>query len=188
MAEQVFVNCGQGGPVHIHVKDGKIVRVRPLIFDNTDATSWKIDAHGKKFVPFRKVCLPAYSLTERSREYSENRLKYPMVRVDFDPNGERHPENRGKSGYRRISWDEALDLVGNEMKRIRAKYGPSAVMSRASSHHNWGNIGYRTSVWQRFFELIGFTEIMDNPDSWEGWFWGSVHAYGFFWRLGLPEQ
>ena len=67
---------------------------------------------GKKFTPFRKVCLPAYSLTERARAYSEERIKYPMIRVDFDPNGERHPENRGKSGYRRISWDEALDIVG----------------------------------------------------------------------------
>ena len=48
-----------------------------------------------------------------------------MIRVDFDPNGERHPENRGKSGYRRVSWEEALDLVASEMKRIRSKYGPS---------------------------------------------------------------
>ena len=74
------------------------------------------------------------------------------------------------------------------MKRIRDAYGPEAIMSRASSHHNWGNIGYRTSTWARFFNLIGFTDILDNPDSWEGWHWGATHAYGFFWRLGMPEQ
>ncbi len=28
---------------------------------------------------------------------------------------------------------------------------------------------------------------MDNPDSWEGWHWGATHAYGFYWRLGMPE-
>ncbi len=188
MSEQVFVNCGQGGPVNVHVVDGQIVRVRPLVFNKTDAPSWKIDARGKRFIPYRKVCLPAYSLTERVRTYSEERIQYPMIRVDFDPDGERHPENRGKSAYRRISWDEALSIVGAEMKRIRHKYGPEGIMSRASSHHNWGFTGYRTSVWARFFNLIGFTEIVDNPDSWEGWHWGATHSYGFFWRFGLPEQ
>jgi molybdopterin guanine dinucleotide-containing S/N-oxide reductase-like protein len=188
MIEKVFINCGLGGPVKVYVKDGRISRVRPLILDEDDAASWRIEARGRNFIPPRKVCLPSYSLTERPRTYSENRIRYPLIRVDFDPKGARHPENRGKSSYRRISWDEALNIISDEMKRIRSKYGPSAIMSRPSSHHNWGNIGYRTSVWQRFFNLIGFTEIIDNPDSWEGWFWGASHVYGFYWRLGIPEQ
>jgi len=174
--------------MRIHVKDGKIVRVRPLVFDETDAPSWIIEARGNKYTPLRKVCLPAYILTEKSRFYSEDRILYPMKRVDFDPNGERHPENRGKSGYERISWDEALDIVAGEMKRIRETHGPEAITSRASSHHNWGNIGYRTNSWSRFFNLLGFTDIVDNPDSWEGWHWGAAHSFGFFWRLGIPEQ
>ena len=61
-------------------------------------------------------------------------------------------------------------------------------MSRASSHHNWGNLGYRSASWARFFNMIGFTDILDNPDSWEGWHWGATHAYGFYWRLGNPEH
>ena len=188
MSEQVFINCGQGGPLRVYVENKKIVRVCPLILDDTDAPSWEIKARGAEFSPPRKVCLPPYSLTEKARAYSDDRIKYPMIRVDFDPSGERHPENRGRSGYRRLAWTEALDIVANEMKRLRSKYGPSAIMSRPSSHHNWGHFGYRTSVWARFFNVIGFTEIVDNPDSWEGWHWGSTHAYGFFWRFGLPEQ
>ena len=43
--------------------------------------------------------------------YSPDRLLYPMKRVDFDPDGERNPQNRGTSGYERITWEEALDLV-----------------------------------------------------------------------------
>jgi len=74
------------------------------------------------------------------------------------------------------------------MKRIRSTYGPEAITSRCSSHHNWGNIGYRTNTWARFFNTIGFTDIFDNPDSWEGWHWGATHAYGFYWRLGIPEH
>ena len=172
----------------MHVEDGKIVRVRPLVFDDDDAASWSLEVDGEEYTPPRKACVAAFSLTERARVYSDERILYPMKRVDFDPNGERNPQNRGKSGYERISWDEALDLVAGEMKRIRAEYGPEAITSRASSHHNWGNLGYRSAAWARFFNLIGFTDILDNPDSWEGWHWGATHAYGFFWRLGNPEH
>ena len=127
-------------------------------------------------------------MAEKARIYSNARIKYPLKRLDFDANGHRHPETGGKSGYERISWDEALNIVASEMKRIRSSCGPEAIMSRASSHHNWGNVGYRTGAWARFFNMLGFTDILDNPDSWEGWHWGAVHTYGFFWRLGMLEQ
>ena len=187
MPEKVFVNLTNGGAVSVHVKDGRIVRVRPLVFDNKDAASWTIDVNGRKFSPPRKACLASYTMTERARVYSDARIKYPLKRVDFDPKGDRHPETRGRSGYERISWDEALDIVATEMKRIRAAYGPAAIMSRCSSHHMWGLVGYRFSAWARFFNLIGFTNIWDNPDSWEGWVCGATHAYGFYWKLGLTE-
>ncbi len=186
-AEQVYTSGTNGGPVFVHVKDGKVIRIRPIVFNDRDAPSWTLEAQGKKFSPFRKACISSYVLTERARCYADDRIKYPMKRIDFDPNGERHPENRGKSGYERISWDQALDIVVGEMKRLREKYGPAAIMSRASSHHMWGLVGYRFSAWARFFSLIGFTNIWDNPDSWEGWVWGATHAYGFYWKLGLTE-
>ena len=186
--EKVFTNLTVGGPVQVHVKDGRIIRVRPLVLEEEDAASWIIDVNGQEFSPFRKACVAPFTMTEKARIYSDARIKYPLQRIDFDPDGDRHPENRGKSEYRRISWDSALDIVASEMKRIRNDYGPEAVVSRASSHHNWGNIGYRTSAWARFFNLIGFTDILDNPDSWEGWHWGATHAFGFFWRVGMPEQ
>ena len=50
-----------------------------------------------------------FSLAYKKRTYSPNRIKYPLKRVDWDPNGERNPQNRGKSKYKRISWDEATD-------------------------------------------------------------------------------
>ena len=49
-----------------------------------------------------------------------------MKRVDFDPNGERNPQNRGKSGYVRISWDEALDA-----RRRRDQAAQAHLWSRA---------------------------------------------------------
>jgi len=186
--DKVFTNLTVGGPVQVYVRDGRIVRVRPLVLDDTDAASWTIAVGDKNFSPLRKACVAPFTTGEKARIYSGARIKYPLQRVDFDPDGDRHPENRGKSKYKRITWDKALDIIAAEMKRIRADYGQEAIMSRASSHHNWGNVGYRTSAWARFFNMIGFTDILDNPDSWEGWHWGATHAYGFFWRLGMPEQ
>ena len=35
--------------------------------------------------------------------------------------------------------------------------------------------------------MMGYTRIADNPDSWEGFHWGTPHTYGYYWRLGGPE-
>jgi trimethylamine-N-oxide reductase (cytochrome c) len=110
-----------------------------------------------------------------------------MKRVDFDPNGKRNPQNRGKSGYVRISWDEALDMVANEIKRVRREHGHGAIFSSHSSHHTWGNIGYYLSASMRFMNAIGYTKMVLNPDSWEGWFWGAAHHYGNTMRMGTNE-
>ena len=37
-------------------------------------------------------------------------------------------------------------------------------------------------------DMQEYTPVLDNPDSWEGWHWGATHAWGYFWRLGMPEQ
>ena len=110
-----------------------------------------------------------------------------MKRVDFDPDGERNPQNRGTSGYERISWDEALDLVASEIKRVKRDHGPGAIMNGSGSHHTWGVLGYWLSARIRFFNMIGWTPIVHNPDSWEGWFWGASHHWGQTARNGGGE-
>jgi len=183
-----YTNCTNEGPVFVYVKDGKIIRIEPLKLDESDPESWVIEARGRKFSPPRIARVPCYVLAERSRIYAPNRILYPMKRVDFDPDGPRHPENRGKSEYERISWEEALDILVSEIERIIKKYGSPAIITTASSHHNWGNIGYRLSAYNRFMAILGATYADHNPDSWEGWFWGAMHHWGFSWRLGIPEQ
>lgn len=188
MSEKVFTSCTVGGPVSVYVKDGVITRIRPLAVDKNDLKPWTIEARGKKFSPAKKLTLAPFGLVERQRVYSDDRIKYPMKRVDFDPNGERHTENRGKSGYVRISWEEALDIVASEITRIRSSCGPEAITGITGSHHNWGLVGYKFGPFTRFFNTLGFTAIFDNPDSWEGFHWGAIHTWGFNWRLGAPEQ
>ena len=188
MSQQVFIQCTVGGPVRVYVEDGVITRVRPLVFDDkADAPSWSIDARGRKFSPPRKTTLQTYTVPERQRVY-ENRIHYPMRRKHFDPNGERHPELRGKDEYVRISWDEALDIVASEITRIQGKYGKAAVTAMTSSHHNWGLLHYKMGPMPRFFNILGYSQCADNPDSWEGWHWGTPHVWGHWWRLGFCEQ
>jgi len=185
---QRLTNSSTGGPVFVYVKDGQIVRITPMDLDETDAPSWEIQARGRSFKPPRKTTLSVYTQGFKSMIYSDKRNLYPMKRVDFDPNGERNIQNRGISGYERISWDEALEIVCNEINRVKREYGPAAIMAEPSSHHMWGNVGYRHSTFFRFMNFMGFTYADHNPDSWEGWHWGGMHMWGFSWRLGNPEQ
>lgn len=182
-----YTSNTNGGPVFVYVRDGKIVRITPIEFDGGDAQPWTIEARGKKFAPPRKTTISPHTLAWKSMVYSPDRLLYPMKRVDFDPNGQRNCQNRGISGYERISWDDATDIVANEIKRVKRDYGPGAILNGSGSHHTWGVLGYWLSSRPRFFNSIGYTPVVHNPDSWEGWYWGAMHHWGYSMRLGAPE-
>ena len=182
-----YTSMTNGGPCFVYVKDGKILRLTPIEFEQEDAQPWTIEARGRRFTPPRKTTLAAHTLAWKSMVYSSDRILYPMRRVDFDPKGERNPENRGKSGYVRISWDEALDLVTSEIRRVKTEHGQGSVVFNHPSHQTWGNIGYWTSTLFRFFNAVGTTRLNHNPDSWEGWFWGATHHWGNTMRLGCAE-
>ena len=98
-----ITHIDNGGVPFVYVKDGKIVRITPIDLDATDAASFTITARGKTYSPRRRAIGNPHTLNAKSQIYSDKRLMYPMKRVDWDPNGERNPQNRGKSGYVRIS-------------------------------------------------------------------------------------
>src|SRR5690606_12468849 len=66
-------------------------------------------------------------------------------------------------------------------------HGPGSIAIPHSSHQQWGNVGYYLSALMRFGNLIGFTRVHHNPDSWEGWYWGAAHHFGNTMRVGLPS-
>ncbi|MDA0786833.1 MAG: molybdopterin-dependent oxidoreductase, partial [Proteobacteria bacterium] len=182
-----FCTMTNGGPLFVYVRDGEILRTTPVTFDSQDAATWTIKARGKEFTPPRKGMLSPHALNWKAMVNAPNRIHYPMKRVDFDPNGARNIQNRGVSGYERISWDEALDIVAGEIKRMKREHGTGAIASSNGSHHNWGNIGYYLSAKLRFMNAIGTTEVHHNPDSWEGWYWGAMHHWGGSLRVGGGE-
>ncbi len=162
---------------------GKITRIRPFYYDEKyeweSLNPWKIEARGKTFEPPRRTVTAPYYLTYKKRVYSENRVRYPLKRVDWDPEGERNPQNRGKSKYVRISWDEATTIIAKELLRVREKYGPECVLSEADMHGEGKHVAPCHGCANRLLSLLGgYTTQMRNEDSWEGWYWGAKNVWG----------
>ncbi|MDR1067663.1 MAG: molybdopterin-dependent oxidoreductase, partial [Clostridiales Family XIII bacterium] len=163
--------------------DGKITRIRPYYYDKDfdweSLNPWSIEAKGRVFEPPRRTLPGVYYTSYKKRVYSENRVRYPLKRVDWDPAGERNTQNRGKSRYERISWDEAASLIAGELLRIREKYGMSAVLAEADMHGEGKHLAPSHGCMNRLLSLLGgYTVQMRNMDSWEGYSWGSKNVWG----------
>ncbi|MCL1798198.1 MAG: molybdopterin-dependent oxidoreductase [Eggerthellaceae bacterium] len=178
--------CSTAGPLQVSVRDGKMIRVEPLQFDSAEVDSWQCDVNGKTYKPPLTHPLLPWGMIGKQMAYSENRVMYPMKRVDWDPKGERNTQNRGSSGYERISWDEAFNIIESEMKRVIETYGNSALSEFYSAHPEWGFLHYFFSDWVRFWDMIGSTHIDFSPNSWEGWSAGSTLMWGHWPAQGIP--
>ncbi len=166
--------------VQVDLKDGKIVRIRPFHFDwKYDRKPWKMEARGKVFEASMKALIPPFTLAYKNRVNSPNRTMFPLKRVDWDPKGERNPQNRGISKYKRISWDEATDIIASELKRVIKKYGPTSVLLQADGHGETKVVHAAHGCSRRLLSMLGgYTWQTRNPDSWEGWYWGAKHVWG----------
>ena len=178
-----FMGPESGGPSIVDSNDGKITRIRPYFYDKeyTDkyCNPWVIKARGSEFRAPDKVTITPFGLGYKARVYSKNRVRYPLKRVDWDPKGERNPQNRGKSGYVRISWDEAAQIAADELVRIKETYGPEAVLCQADLHGEGKTLAPSHGCPNRLLALMGgYTLQMRNMDSWEGWYWGAKHVWG----------
>jgi anaerobic selenocysteine-containing dehydrogenase len=180
-----------GPPALVDVKDGVITRIRPLHYDLRysieEFNAWKMEARGKTLQPPLRAPVGPIGLAYSRRVYSKNRVRYPLKRVDWDPSGVpgstgpggRNVQNRGASGYVRISWEEAAELVAAELKRVGAAYGPEAVLSQADMHGETKFLSPSHACANRLLSLLGgYTTQMRNMDSWEGHTWGAKHVWG----------
>ena len=175
----------------VDVQDGKMLRIRPARYyerySKEEVRPWVMHARGKTFEPSEKVLVPPYSLAYKKRVYSPARIRYPMKRVDWDPNGApgstgpggRNTQNRGVSKYERIGWDEALDIITSEILRVKEEYGPTAILNQADQHgENKVVHGPHGCARKLLLLLGGYTLQVRQPDSWEGWVWGAKHVWG----------
>lgn len=111
-------NCGGRCLNKALVVDGVVVRQKT---DDTHPDSPEF--------PQQRACVRGRS--QRQQVFGADRLKYPMKRKNWKPGGGKK-ELRGKDEWERISWNEALDFVANEIKRIYEEYGPRAVLTRGA--------------------------------------------------------
>lgn len=113
-----WADCGSKGLNKVLVKDGVIVR------SGTD------DSEDSPENPQLRAC--AKGRAQRQRLLGPDRLKYPMVRKHWAPGGG-DKELRGRDEWVRISWDEALDILASELKRIKETHGNEAIYSPTPS-------------------------------------------------------
>lgn len=175
-----------GFPVAVDYKNGKIVRIRPFHYDwkykPEEFTRFKVEARGKVFeIPLKAYPNPLH-IVYKKRVYSPNRVRYPLKRVDWEPGGDPakiNPQNRGKSKFKRISWDEAATIISSEIKRIQAKYGPYGILCSTRGHQQVKTLHGASNKHKMLLQYLGgYTNQLSNPDSWEGWYWGAMHMWG----------
>jgi len=81
------------------------------------------------------------------REYSPDRLLYPLLRTGI----------KGEGRFRRISWEAALDLIAERLAEISRSYGPEAILPYSYA----GTMGVLngSSMDRRFFHRLGASRL-----------------------------
>jgi anaerobic selenocysteine-containing dehydrogenase len=109
------------------------------------------------------------------REYHPDRLLYPMRRVGA----------KGEGRFARITWDEALDTIAANLKRVVETYGSESVLPYSYA----GTMGLLngSGMDRRFFHRLGASRLDRTICSMAGMA-GASEAYGGV-RYGTePEQ
>ncbi|MFC1873729.1 molybdopterin-dependent oxidoreductase, partial [Chloroflexota bacterium] len=93
-------HCGGTCEMKVHVRDGRITRIET---GDEEETGHRMCLRGRAY---------------RQRVYAPDRILYPLKRTG----------PRGSGEFTRISWDEALDTVAGELKRVRDTYGNASIL------------------------------------------------------------
>lgn len=122
------------GPFHAHVRDGKIVDITPQLDSDANPTAM------------------VKGLADRVM--TDSRVKYPCVRKSY-LEGKDAGDLRGKEEFVRVSWDKALDLAADAIKKAQAKGGNQSLYN--SCYSGWAHPGAfkPNALAGRFFNQIG---------------------------------
>ncbi|MFU9137669.1 trimethylamine-N-oxide reductase TorA [Erwinia tasmaniensis] len=88
--------------------------------------------------------------------HADNRIKYPMVRkswLEQGPGGGR--DLRGRDEWVRVSWDKAISLVSNDIRRLQKAYGPSAIYAGSYGWKSTGTLHNSRALLGRMMNLAG---------------------------------
>jgi trimethylamine-N-oxide reductase (cytochrome c) len=93
------------------------------------------------------------NVSYRKGVYHPARVLYPLKRVDWEPGGDpskTNIQNRGKSKFKRISWDEAAAIVATEINRIAQTYGPEAIGNTDLQQGNAAEFLLNPYLWSKY--------------------------------------
>src|SRR6202050_509344 len=123
------------GAFRAKVENGRFVGIRP----------WEKDPHPD---PVLEGVLDSV--------YSPTRIKHPMVRRAFLEHGPgSDPDARGDGDFVRVTWDQALDLVAKELKRVDQTYGPTATFAGSYGWMSPGKLHNCQALLRRMLNLKG---------------------------------
>ncbi len=162
-SEQVLTTADNEGIIQVVVKNGMILRVESLDYPNNVATPM--------------------ALNWDRRVYAPDRILYPMVRADWAPGGGGDRTTRGQPRYRRVSWDEALDLVAGELSRVKDAYGNEGIYT-TGTWSTAGRLHSKDAQLQRMLNLNGGYSTRLGNKSYACWSWGAPYAIG----MGYPTH
>lgn len=90
------------------------------------------------------------------------RIARPAVRAGYLRNGP-GPAARGSEPFVEVSWDRALGLVADELKRVREAFGPASVYGGSYGWASAGRLHHSPSLVKRFLGLGGgYTDKLGN--------------------------
>ena len=160
-----WADCGSRGFNKALVKNGEVVRM------GTDQSH-----KDSPDCPQLRACARGRSL--RGMIFGADRIKYPMKRKNWQPGGgeNAHGELRGKDEWERISWDEALDLVAGEIRRVLDTYGNEGILLPGGVPAGFGD----WDVGRLMYMLGGCIEQYGAVSSGA---WGAMKGL-----IGLPEE
>ena len=159
-SEQILTTADSEGLINVHLRDGQVIGVSSLDAPNNLASPM--------------------GLAWYQRAIASDRILYPMIRADWKPGGSGGDRaTRGQPKYRRASWDEALDLVAGELKRVKTSYGNEAILGAVvGGWQTAGALHAKISQFNRFLGLYGgFTSLIGNK-SYACWQWAAPYSLG----------
>jgi biotin/methionine sulfoxide reductase len=136
-----------------------MIRPRTLTLSHWGAYEVEYDAAGKalRLHPFAQDPDPSpIGLQILSDEVARLRVRRPAVRKSWLEHGPgAFPELRGADPFVEIPWDEALDLVAGELRRVKREFGNQAIFAGSYGWASAGRFHHAQSQLRRFFNTIG---------------------------------
>ncbi|UXM96485.1 molybdopterin-dependent oxidoreductase (plasmid) [Bartonella sp. HY329] len=128
--------------------------------DSFIATHWGVYQYkeGEKILsPFKGDSFPAQFGQDYPQDnFAPTRILKPAIRksyLDYGPQDKKG--RRGNDEFVEVDMDKALDLVSDEIKRIKQRYGNGAIYSGSYGWSSAGRFHHAQSQLKRFFNCIG---------------------------------